>query len=105
MTRHRWTRIQLLLLSSLFLWRPLVSAVSLGIPLDNFLNQLALWVVGLGLLMGLIGLAGWAHAHLSSPHSQLLSGSLNFFTTAGLMGGGTTLLGLMGLTTGAMLPL
>ncbi len=55
-------------------------AAGLGIPLDGFLTQVQTWVIGLGLIMGLIGL-----------------------TRAGLLGGGTVLLGLMGLVGGATL--
>jgi len=34
-------------------------AAGLGIPLDSFLATFQTWVVGLGLIMGLVGLVGY----------------------------------------------
>jgi len=79
------------------------SAGALGIPLDAFLAQFQIWVVGLGLVMGLVGLTGFVGAQFDNPFSHILAGSVGFFTRAGLLGGGTVLLGLMGLVGGATL--
>src|SRR2546425_9001756 len=72
-------------------------AAGLGIPLDGFLSQFQTWVIGLGLIMGLVGLTGYVGAQFDNPFSHILAGSVGFFTRAGLLGGGTVLLGLMGL--------
>ena len=79
------------------------SAGALGIPLDAFLTQFQTWVIGLGLIMGLVGLTGYVGAQFDNPFSHILAGSVGFFTRAGLLGGGTILLGLMGLAGGATL--
>jgi hypothetical protein len=39
-----------------------------------------------------------------NPFSHILAGSIGFITKAGLLGGGVTLLGMLGLTGGALLP-
>jgi len=78
-------------------------AGGLGIPLDGFLQNFQTWVVGLGLIMGLVGLTGYVGAQFDNPFSHILAGSVGFFTRAGLLGGGTVLLGLMGLVGGATL--
>ena len=54
--------------------------------------------------MGLVGLAGYIGGQFDNPFSHILSGSLGFFTRAGLLGGGTILMGLLGLVGGATLP-
>ncbi len=78
-------------------------AAGLGIPLDGFLTTFQTWVVGLGLIMGLVGLVGYVGALFDNPFAHILSGSLGFFTKAGLLGGGTVLMGLLGLVGGALL--
>jgi len=78
-------------------------AAGLGIPLDGFLQTFQTWVVGLGLIMGLVGLVGYVGALFDNPFAHILSGSLGFFTKAGLLGGGTVLMGLLGLVGGALL--
>jgi hypothetical protein len=78
-------------------------AAGLGIPLDAFLTTFQTWVVGLGLIMGLVGLVGYVGALFDNPFAHILSGSLGFFTKAGLLGGGTVLMGLLGLVGGATL--
>jgi len=78
-------------------------AAGLGIPLDGFLNQVQTWVIGLGLIMGLIGLTGWVGSMFDNPFSHILAGSVGFFTKAGLLGGGTVILAAMGLVGGATL--
>jgi len=80
------------------------SAGALGIPLDGFLTQFQTWVIGLGLIMGLVGLTGYVGAQFDNPFSHILAGSVGFFTRAGLLGGGTVLLGLMGLVGGGTVP-
>jgi hypothetical protein len=78
-------------------------AGALGIPLDGFITQFQTFVVGLGLIMGLVGLAGYVGSLFDNPFSNILAGSVGFFTKAGLLGGGTTLMGLLGLVGGATL--
>ena len=78
-------------------------AGALGIPLDAFLATFKTWVVGLGLIMGLVGLVGYVGSLFDNPFSHILSGSIGFFTKAGLLGGGTVLMGLLGLVGGATL--
>ena len=78
-------------------------AGTLGIPLDAFLTTFQTWVVGLGLIMGLVGLVGYVGGLFDNPFAHILSGSIGFFTKAGLLGGGTVLLGLLGLVGGATL--
>ena len=78
-------------------------AGALGIPLDGFLTTFQTFVVGLGLIMGLVGLTGYIGSLFDNPFSNILAGSIGFFTKAGLLGGGTVLMGLLGLVGGAML--
>ncbi len=42
-------------------------AGALGIPLDGFLTQFQTWVVGLGLIMGLVGLVGYVGSLFDNP--------------------------------------
>jgi uncharacterized membrane protein len=76
-------------------------AGALGIPLDGFLQQFQQWVIGIGLVVGITGLLGWIGAMFDNPFSHILSGSIGFFTKAGLLGGGTVILTAMGLVGGA----
>lgn len=78
-------------------------AGALGIPLDGFLTQFQTFVVGLGLVMGLVGLTGYVGSLFDNPFSNILAGSIGFFTKAGLLGGGVILMGLLGLVGGATL--
>jgi hypothetical protein len=78
-------------------------AGALGIPLDGFLTQFQTFVVGLGLIMGLVGLTGYVGSLFDNPFSNILAGSIGFFTKAGLLGGGVILMGLLGLVGGATL--
>src|SRR5882672_4425473 len=78
-------------------------AGGLGIPLDGFLTQWQGWVIGLGIILFITGLAGWAGEKFNTPYQPMLAGSMGIFTTAGLLGGGLTIAGLMGLTAGATL--
>jgi hypothetical protein len=80
------------------------SAGGLGIPLDGFLATFQVFVIGLGLIMGLVGLAGYVGSLFDNPFSHILAGSVGFFTKAGLLGGGSVLLGMLGLVGGAVLP-
>jgi|SRR6516164_231825 hypothetical protein len=80
------------------------SAAGLGIPLDGFLTTFTTWVIGLGFLIGIVGLAGFVASHMDNSFSPLLSGSVGFFTRAGLLGGGTAIFTAMGLVAGATLP-
>jgi hypothetical protein len=57
-------------------------AGALGIPLDAFLAQLQTFVVGLGLIMGLVGLVGYVGSLFDNPFSHVLAGSIGFFTKA-----------------------
>jgi hypothetical protein len=78
-------------------------AGALGIPLDGFLTTFQTFVVGLGLIMGLVGLTGYIGSLFDNPFSNILAGSVGFFTKAGLLGGGTVMMGLLGLVGGATL--
>jgi hypothetical protein len=78
-------------------------AAGLGIPLDGFLTTFQTFVVGLGLIMGLVGLVGYVGSLFYNTFSNILAGSIGFFTKAGLLGGGTVLMGLLGLVGGATL--
>ena len=80
-------------------------AGGLGIPLDAFLTQWQAWVIGLGIILFITGLAGWAGEKFNTPYQPMLAGSMSLFTNAGLLGGGLVLAGLLGLTAGATLPL
>jgi hypothetical protein len=73
-------------------------AGALGIPLDGFLTTFQTFVVGLGLIMGLVGLTGYVGSLFDNPFSNILAGSIGFFTKAGLV-----LMGLLGLVGGATL--
>ena len=79
-------------------------AGGLGIPMDGFIVSFTDTIVGLGWPIGLLGLAGWAGAHLNNTFGALIGGSINLFATAGLLGGGVTIMGLLGLAAGAVLP-
>lgn len=79
-------------------------AGGLGIPMDGFLTQFTDTVVGIGYPIGLLGLAGWAGAHLNNSFGSLIGGSINLFSTAGLLGGGTAIMGTLGLAAGGLLP-
>ena len=78
-------------------------AAGLGIPLDGFIGNFETFVVGLGLLVGLIGLTGYVGSLMDNPFSNILAGSVGFFVKAGLLGGGTALMGVLGLVGGATL--
>jgi len=79
------------------------SAFTLGIPLDGFIEQLLTSVVGLGLVVGSIGLVGWIGSMFDNPFSNILAGSVSFFTKAGILGGGAVILPALGLVGGATL--
>jgi hypothetical protein len=79
------------------------SAFSLGIPLDGFITQLLTSVTGLGLVVASIGLVGWIGSLFDNPFSNILAGSVSFFTKAGILGGGTAILPAIGLVGGATL--
>ena len=79
-------------------------AGGLGIPMDGFITQFTDTVVGLGYPIGLLGLAGWAGAHLNNTFGALIGGSINLFSTAGLLGGGAAIMGTLGLAAGGLLP-
>ncbi len=79
-------------------------AAGLGIPLDGFLTSWQGWVIGLGIVLFITGLAGWAGEKFNTPYQPMLAGSMALFTNAGLLGGGLVLAGALGLTAGATLP-
>jgi hypothetical protein len=79
-------------------------AGGLGIPLDGFLTTWQTWVIGLGIVLFITGLAGWAGEKFNTPYQPMLAGSMSLFTNAGLLGGGLVLAGLLGLAAGATLP-
>jgi hypothetical protein len=81
----------------------LASAAGLGIPLDGFLTNLLTFITGLGLLMFTAGSAAWGYNYLTSPHTPLLSGTINLMVGGGILGG-SGIIGLaLGLTQGAVL--
>jgi hypothetical protein len=81
------------------------TAGGFGIPgLDAFMTTFATGVTGLGIVIGGVGLAGYVGSLMDNPFSTILSGSINFFTKAGILGGGTAMLGTLGLVAGATLP-
>jgi hypothetical protein len=80
-------------------------AAGLGIPMDQFLTTWQAWVIGLGIVLFITGLAGWAGEKFNTPYQPMLAGSMSLFTNAGLFGGGLVIAGLLGLTAGATLPL
>lgn len=53
--------------------------------------------------MGLVGLTGYIGSLFDNPFSNILAGSIGFFSKAGLLGGGTVVLGALGLVGGALL--
>jgi hypothetical protein len=57
-------------------------AGALGIPLDGFLTSFQTFVIGLGLIMGLVGLTGYVGSLFDNPFSNILAGSIGFFTKA-----------------------
>ena len=71
--------------------------------LDGFLTTFSTGVTGLGIVIGGVGLAGYVGSLMDNPFSTILSGSINFFTKAGILGGGTTMLGTLGLVAGMTL--
>jgi hypothetical protein len=71
--------------------------------LDGFLTTFATGVTGMGILIGGVGLAGYIGSQMDNPFSTILAGSINFFTKAGILGGGTAMLGTLGLVAGATL--
>jgi hypothetical protein len=80
------------------------SAGGFGIAgLDAFLATFATGVTGMGILIGGVGLAGYVGSLMDNPFSTILAGSINFFTKAGILGGGTAMLGTLGLAAGATL--
>jgi hypothetical protein len=79
-------------------------AFALGIPLDGFITTLETSAIGLGLVVGSIGLVGWIGSQMDNSFAPILAGSVPFFTRAGVLGGGTAILGTLGLVSGAMLP-
>lgn len=80
------------------------TAAGFGVPaLDAFLTTFALGVTGMGVLVGGIGLVGWIGSTMENPFSTILAGSVNFFTKAGLLGGGTAMLTGLGLVAGGTL--
>ena len=79
------------------------SAAGLGIPIDGFIGSFETFVTGLGLAVGLVGLTVYVGSLMDNPFSNILAGSIGFFTKAGLLGGGTALMGMMGLVGGATL--
>src|SRR5438105_10579354 len=71
--------------------------------LDGFLNTFATGVTGMGILIGGVGLAGYIGSQMDNPFSTILAGSINFFTKAGILGGGAAMLGTLGLVAGGTL--
>ena len=66
-------------------------------------RALSLPGTGMGILIGGVGLAGYIGSQMDNPFSTILAGSINFFTKAGILGGGTAMLGTLGLVAGGTL--
>jgi hypothetical protein len=81
----------------------LAAAAGLGIPLDGFLVTLLTFITGLGLLMFTAGAASWGYNYLTSPHTPLLSGTINLMVGGGILGGAGIIGAAIGLTSGAVL--
>jgi hypothetical protein len=82
----------------------LASAAGFGIAgLDQFLNTFSTGVTGAGVVVGGVGLLGYVGSLMDNPFSTILSGSVNYFTKAGILGGGTAMLNTLGLAAGATL--
>jgi hypothetical protein len=79
------------------------AAGGLGIPLDGFLTTLLTFITGLGLLMFTAGGASWGYNYLTSPHTPLLSGTINLMVGGGILGGVGIIGAAIGLTSGALL--
>lgn len=96
-------KVLALLLVMLLLHGHAHAATLTGIQLGAFVEQFQAFVTGLGLIVGLIGLLGYIGSLLDNPFSNILAGSVGFFTKAGLLGGGTAMLTFLGLSGGAVL--
>jgi hypothetical protein len=71
--------------------------------LDGFIGTFNTGITGLGATVGSVGLVGYVGSLMDNPFSTILSGSVNFITKAGILGGGIPLLQTLGLTPGATL--
>jgi hypothetical protein len=71
--------------------------------LDGFVSTFNTGVTGLGATVGSVGLIGYVGSLMDNPFSTILSGSVNFITKAGILGGGIPLLTTLGLTAGGTL--
>jgi hypothetical protein len=71
--------------------------------LDGFITNFNTGVTGLGVTVGGVGLVGYVGSLMDNPFSTILSGSINFITKAGILGGGLPMLQVLGLTPGATL--
>jgi hypothetical protein len=82
----------------------LASAGGFGIAgLDGFLTTFSTGVTGAGVVVGGVGLLGYVGSLMDNPFSTILSGSVNYFTKAGILGGGAAMLNTLGLAAGAKL--
>jgi hypothetical protein len=101
--QQRWRAVGVVVGAASLVGANQAAAGALGIPLDGFLTTFLLWVQGLGLAVGSVGLLGWVGSLFDNPFSTILAGSVGFFTKAGLLGGGTFILPILGLIGGATL--
>lgn len=82
----------------------MAESAGMGIPqLDAFITNFTTGVTGLGITVGGVGLVGYVGSLMDNPFSTILSGSVGFFTKAGILGGGTAMLTSLGMTAGATL--
>ena len=81
----------------------MVEAFGLGIPLDGFITTVETSMVGLGIPLGLAGGVSFIVSKFDQTYGPMLSGYIPYFVAGGVLGGLSTILGTIGLTSGAVL--
>ena len=61
-----------------------VEAASSASPSIAFFGTLETFVIGMGMIVGMVGLIGYIGSLMDNPFSHILGGSISFFTKAGL---------------------
>ena len=101
--KHHRQLIALVAVMGVMFTAKYAAAGGLGIPLDGFLATLLTFITGIGLLMFTAGAASWGYNYLTSPHTPLLSGTINLMIGGGILGGAGIIGAAIGLTSGALL--